>query len=121
MDSLTCSNCGATLAEASGPTPEDRAACPICGSTARTINVTVSEIVGVQATASAGVIYGELRSIAGISDLLVQTVIVAGDRTAEGRLIEAVALPWFDIIEILKHDPHIAYQIPASTWEEIVA
>jgi restriction system protein len=50
-----------------------------------------------------------------------QTIIVHGDKTAEGRLIEAVAIPWFDIAAILKNDPNIAYQIPADTWEEIIA
>ena len=45
-------------------------------------------------------------------DVLMQAVIVADSKTKEGRLIEAVALPWFDIIKLLKHDPKIAFQIP---------
>ena len=55
------------------------------------------------------------------TNLLLQTVVVAGDRTAEGQLIEAVTLPWPDIIEQLKNDPTLAYQIPPRMWEEIVA
>ena len=55
------------------------------------------------------------------TNLLLQTVVVAGDRTAEGQLIEAVTLPWLDIIEQLKNDPTLAYQIPPRMWEEIVA
>jgi hypothetical protein len=47
---------------------------------------------GVGAVAAAGEIV--TRAV----NLLVQTVIVPGARTDEGTLIEAVALPWFDII-----------------------
>jgi hypothetical protein len=35
----------------------------------------------------------------GIAQLLLQAVIVPGERTSEGKLIEAVTIPWFDIIE----------------------
>jgi restriction system protein len=62
-----------------------------------------------------------VQSIRAISDLLLQAVIVAGDKTAEGRLIEAVAVPWFDIIELLKKAPNIAFQISPDKWEEIIA
>jgi restriction system protein len=50
-----------------------------------------------------------------------QTVVVPGARTAEGQLIEAVALPWFDIIKSLKNDPSFAFQITPRQWEEIIA
>jgi restriction system protein len=63
----------------------------------------------------------ELLSPAPMPSLLLQTVIVPGARTNEGTLIEAVALPWFDIIAILKTDPSIAYQLPWEKWEEIIA
>jgi restriction system protein len=53
--------------------------------------------------------------------LLLQTVIVAGERTNEGKLIEAVTLPWFDIIALLEKDPSIAYQLSWEKWEELVA
>jgi restriction system protein len=50
-----------------------------------------------------------------------QAVIVPGARTNEGKLIEAVALPWFEIIALLKDDPNLAFQISPEKWEEIVA
>jgi restriction system protein len=58
---------------------------------------------------------------AAIPSLLLQTVIVPGARTTEGTLIEAVALPWFDIIAFLKTDPSIAFQLSSEKWEEIIA
>ena len=51
-----------------------------------------------------------LTEAATLSSLLLQTVIVPGARTNEGTLIEAVAVPWFDIIAFLKTDPRIAFQ-----------
>jgi restriction system protein len=46
---------------------------------------------------------------------------VPGRKTTEGQLIEAVAIPWFKIIRLLKHDPSLAYKIPPWKWEEIIA
>ena len=51
------------------------------------------------------------------ASLLLQTVIVRGGRTNEGTLIEAVALPWFDIIDFLKTDPSLAFLLPCEIWE----
>jgi restriction system protein len=56
-----------------------------------------------------------------IPQLLIQTITIAGGKTSEGRLIEAVALPWFDIIDVLRKDPSAAFQIPPEKWEEIIA
>jgi cell division protease FtsH len=53
--------------------------------------------------------------------LLLQAVIVPGDRTFEGRLIEAVAAPWYEIIQLLAREPALAFQIEARKWEEIIA
>lgn len=55
------------------------------------------------------------------AQLLLQAVIVPGERINEGRLIRAVALPWFDIIKLLKQNPTIAFEISPEKWEEIIA
>src|SRR5262245_11862948 len=62
-----------------------------------------------------------LRDAAARAQLLMQAVIVPGARTSEGRLIEAVTIPWFEIVALLKDDPNVAFQIPADKWEEMVA
>lgn len=75
------------------------------------------------AAATPGVIGPPLPPVeaADIPRLLVQTVVRRGNRTSEGTLIEAVTLPWFKIIEYLKTDLNVAYQIPPDKWEEIIA
>jgi restriction system protein len=56
-----------------------------------------------------------------IPGLLLQAVIIPGDRTQEGRLIEAVAFPWFEIIAMMQRDPNVIYQLGWREWEEIIA
>ncbi len=62
-----------------------------------------------------------MQAISDVANVLLQTVIISGPKTSEGRLIEAVALPWFDIVELLKRDPNIAFQMVPEKWEEMVA
>jgi len=52
---------------------------------------------------------------------LLQAVIIPGDVTQEGRLIEAVAFPWFKIIAMMQQDPNVIYQLDWRQWEEIIA
>jgi restriction system protein len=120
MDSVQCSSCGALLDEARELHPDDRLPCPTCGSVARSFHVHISDTV--KATDSFSVVtQGDVHAITAISDLLLQAVIVPSIKTVEGRLIEAVTIPWFDIIKFLVKDPNAAFQIPSDKWEEIIA
>lgn len=62
-----------------------------------------------------------VKAVSAVTNVLMQAVLVASSKTKEGKLIEAVTLPWFDLIGLLKRDPEIAFQIPPDKWEEIVA
>src|SRR6266567_5840989 len=53
--------------------------------------------------------------------LLMQAVIVPGDRTPEGQLVEAVTVPWVEIIELLNRDPSLVFQLSPRKWEEMIA
>jgi restriction system protein len=55
--------------------------------------------------------------------LIPATIVAVGDRVAEGQLIEAVMLPWFDIVKALERDPNFVHQL-VKNWrimEELVA
>jgi restriction system protein len=56
-----------------------------------------------------------------IPGVLLQAILTPGDPTEEGRLIEAVALPWFQIIEMIQRDPDVVYKLDWRQWEEIIA
>ncbi len=58
---------------------------------------------------------------ASVTSLAMQAVVTLGEKTSEGYLIEAVTIPWFEIIEMLKKDSKLAFEIPPRKWEEIVA
>ena len=113
-NSVACNQCGTPLDEDSGLEPERRKPCPVCGSKTRRFSRHVEETLHLSDEASFTVI----RNTA---SLLLQAVTVPGAKTDEGQLIEAVALPWFQIIESLKNDPSLAFQIHARQWEEIIA
>src|SRR5438874_10490609 len=57
----------------------------------------------------------------GAPEFTVKALLDFGDRTNEGVLIQAVALPWFSILERIQRNPQEAYSIDSRTWEEIVA
>ena len=48
-------------------------------------------------------------------------MIEPGESTHEGILVQAVAIPWFEILEIIAKDPSAIYDIGWRKWEEIIA
>lgn len=117
MSDVSCTACGAPQVGHPDLRWEDRKPCPVCGGMERTVSTR-----GVAAgTSSASGTLSILEAFPSLPDLLLQSVITLADRTHEGRLVAAVAQPWFDIIRLLKDDPGAAFQIPAEKWEEIIA
>jgi Restriction endonuclease len=81
-------------------------------------NFTLSPASASMSFAAGEVVFQAIREV---SELLLQAVIVPGNKVSEGRLIEAVTTIWFDIVDLLRKDPSVAFQIPWHTWEEIMA
>jgi restriction system protein len=106
------------LSENPDEDPEKRASCPQCGSKLRNYSVVISGHARLRAENAT---VNATGSVTPPIPLLLQTVIVPGRKTTEGQLIEAVAIPWFKIIRLLKNDPSLAYKIPPWKWEEIIA
>lgn len=50
-----------------------------------------------------------------------KTLLIFGNNTDDGRLVEAVAIPWYEIIRIISQDPESIYEIGPRKWEEIIA
>lgn len=53
--------------------------------------------------------------------IVLKAILEFGGRVDDGRLVESVALPWFDIMKIIKVDPNAIYSITPYIWEEIIA
>jgi hypothetical protein len=97
MPNFICTQCGNPV---EGDATE-RIPCPKCGSMARTVQQ-LSSIGIAHSITTATALAENVQSVRAVSDLLVQAVIELGDKTAEGRLVEAVTMPWFEIIDWLK-------------------
>jgi restriction system protein len=59
--------------------------------------------------------------VVSVANLLMKAVVLRGEKTDEGHLIEAVTLPWLQIVAELSKDPKRAHEIPPYKWEEIIA
>jgi restriction system protein len=116
--SIACSQCGTRVPDDSQLVAEDQKPCPVCGSTGRRPPSGSGVASLVVSGVGVGFAPGDVFSRA---SLLVQTVVVPGAATEEGQLIQAVALPWFEIIKALKRDPSLAHRLDPRKWEEIVA
>ena len=114
-DGVICSVCGKQIDTDMSEDPENSSPCPNCGSTARNISLGINDTINISVSVNAKLTV--IRKV----NLLLQTIIISGEKTHEGRLVEAVSIPWFDIVDLLRNDPNIAFQIPPDKWEEIVA
>jgi restriction system protein len=62
-----------------------------------------------------------LFASAELPSLLLQAIVTPGEDVDDGLIVQAAAVPWFKIVEILERDPEAMYQIDWRKWEEIVA
>jgi len=53
--------------------------------------------------------------------LISASILVLGDSTAEGQLVEAVAVPWSEILKELERDPQVLHKLDWRKVEELVA
>ena len=114
---VTCGKCNAILDEDPAIPPESKPSCPFCGSTSRGVIVNV---VGIGAEGGVGNVTVDVQ-VLNSSNLLLQAVVLKGDKTSEGHIIDSIAPAWFEIARILGDDPSLMYQIDARQWEEIIA
>jgi restriction system protein len=56
-----------------------------------------------------------------LPEITLQALLQFGDRTNEGQLIRAVAVPWYEILALIQKDPQASYLLGARKWEEIIA
>jgi restriction system protein len=106
-----CTDCKLPLDEVA-TNPGDRK-CPKCGSTNRSVQATGNADFGF-------VVAGEGRSFLG-ETLLTQAVIVPGQKTHEGALIESVTSFWADLVRLFQQQPEMMYKIDPFKLEELVA
>lgn len=55
------------------------------------------------------------------TQFLIKTILKFGETTDEGIIVEAVTLPWIQVIERLLKDPKAALDYSPREWEQIIA
>ena len=118
MSTLNCNKCGADLSALKDPPSGERIPCPSCGSTARAYGHIMLGGITVSGTATVSATLGKVAAAVG---LLVQAIVIPGERTSEGSLIQALAPAWTEIIREIGANPSVAFQISPRRWEEIIA
>ncbi len=59
--------------------------------------------------------------VADVPSILLQAVVLVGEKTTEGRLIEAVGPAWKEIVRFTKEDPSFLFKIDPRKLEELIA
>lgn len=54
------------------------------------------------------------------AELLLQAVIIPGERTHEGQLVLDVRIAWFEIVARLVKEPRLMHELDWRKWEEII-
>jgi restriction system protein len=56
-----------------------------------------------------------------VPEITIKALLEFGDRTKEGTLVRAVAIPWFEIVQRFRSNPEDIYHVDPRSWEEIIA
>ncbi len=80
-----------------------------------------STTIAIQSNLRHGAATNEAPQVLDLPPVLLQAILEVGDRTKEGQLVRAVAVPWFEIIRLMHQDPRLIYELDARKWEELVA
>ena len=75
------------------------------------------QLMGISATMSVG----NLTAVIELPSLSIGAVLTFAGSTEDGRLVEAVAVPWLMIMARIRADRDEIFRIPAHTWEELIA
>ncbi len=75
----------------------------------------------IQSTLRHGAATNEAPQVLDLPSIVLQAVLEFGDRTREGLLVRAVAVPWFAIIQLMQQDRRLVYELDPRKWEELVA
>jgi len=59
--------------------------------------------------------------VPGLPEISVKALLDIAVAGKEGLLVAAVAVPWFEILDVIRADPRAAYEIDWRKWEEIIA
>jgi restriction system protein len=111
---ITCANCSHRWVDIMNSESEGRHACPQCGSTTRVINLS-AHLHGSSVTP-------DIKMVINSAPPFSFGAVVARQRgTTDGELIKLVDPIYTQLIEEIRRNPQVIYQIDGRKWEEIIA
>lgn len=118
MSDVSCGRCAIVLDEPINLRLEIRSRCPECGATNRVYGLSRN-------TSSAAENLGDtntaFRDVALENTIIVQALLRPESEALKSRNIQALAIPWLDILELIYRDPRSVYARPPDKWEEFIA
>jgi restriction system protein len=54
-------------------------------------------------------------------DVVLQAAVTLGEKTTEGQVIQAVAIPWLRFLDEFRRDPNSMHSLDWRAWEELIA
>src|SRR5260221_2660961 len=118
MSDVSCGKCGIVLDEPINIRPENRSPCPQCGGTTRVYGLSP---IPVLTTEDLGGANAAFREVALQNTIIVQGLLLPTSSAVRSRAIQAIAIPWLEIVEVIHRDPRSVYATPPDKWEEIIA
>jgi restriction system protein len=118
MSDVSCGRCAVALDEPINLRPENRSPCPLCGATNRVYGL--SQITSL-ATENSGGENAAFRDVALQNTVILQALLRPESEALRSRNIQALAIPWLDIVELIYRDPRSVYARPPNKWEEFIA
>jgi restriction system protein len=118
MSDVSCGRCATALDEPINLRLENRPACPTCGATNRIYGLSRNTS---SARENLGDTNAAFRDVALQNTIIVQALLHPENEALRSRSIQAIAIPWSEIVELIYRDPRSVYARPPDTWEEFIA
>ena len=116
---ISCLNCQYVFGETENTTNDKRSPCPQCGSTARKVAVSITPLAStIKVSTSTPTIKITVNSAPPFS---LGAIVKVEHSVFDGQIITLIDPAYTCIIDALKKDPQIMYQIEPRKWEEIIA
>jgi restriction system protein len=112
---VTCANCNYTFEVIENSENEERQACPKCGSMARIIQLSALALASSVTPVNVKLILDSAPPFS------FGAIVTCQREVADGEIIKLVDPVYIRLIEEIKRDPQIIYQIDPRKWEELIA
>src|SRR5215212_11454036 len=118
MSDVSCGKCGIVVDEPINIRRESRSPCPQCGGTTRVYGLSPKPKLVADNSGSANAAF---RDVALQNTMIMQGLLTPASPAVRAIAIQAISVPWLEIVEIIHQDPRSVYMASPEKWEDIIA